>query len=338
MRAPWLLSMLALSGCFYIDVINVAPVARIKRVGTEPVYIKSKPMVLSAADSEDADGDPLVYTWTCASCPGFDQPSETEFSTIVSTHVAVTVELQVTDQHGAVSFASILVPVTDRAPDGTLQVQTPPNADGNYTATRPIVFAAAATDPDNDNLTYAFELHPPPQSDPNKVTTVANGQLFTVTPDVQGTWEVEVKVNDGYGLSDVVRLSVTVAGDAPPCLAATSPAWSPETRIVVPRSAGPRRFAVESVLDDLDGYPGSGIHFRWLVAGPGAASPVELPGHDLADLTLDPTDLEPGDVLAVRVEIADRVARTLPCGVDQAACSIGGNACLQRVTWTVEVR
>ena len=69
-----------------------------------------------------------------------------------------------------------------------------------------------------------------------------------------------------------------------------------------------------------------------------AAAPPEIAGHDLADLTIDPADHLPGDTLTLRVEIADRTPRTLPCAPDQPECSIGGDACLQRTSWTVAIR
>jgi hypothetical protein len=125
-----------------------------------------------------------------------------------------------------------------------------------------------------------------------------------------------------------------IASDQPPCIAATTPAALPSARYLLDTRDGARRFAVDSVVDDLDAWPAAGsmLAFRWFV------DDVEVEGHDLPDLTLDPAAYLPGDTVALRVEIADRVARSLPCAPDQPECSIGGDACLQRVTWTVEVR
>jgi hypothetical protein len=331
---------LALSGCFYLDEINVAPVARIERVGNDPVIIGSH-IRFTARTSADDDGDRMTFGWDaklCATCPSFASDTEMTFEVPVVGHETVRIGLTVFDEHGAAADATLEVPVENLTADLQLQVSPEPNPDGTYTVTKPIVFAVAGDDPDGDPITYTFKLLPPPLSNPDAVKFERlDDTTYRLFPDVEGQWMVEVEGNDGYDVVKV-REGVTVAPDAPPCLAATTPLWSPEGRVIIPRSGGPRRFAVESVTDDLDTYPGTGIHFRWLVAMPGSSMPVEITGRDLNDLVLDPTDLDPGDVLGVRVEIRDRRTRSLPCSVDQAACSITGDACLQRLTWTVEVR
>ncbi len=330
--------LLALTGCFYLDPINVAPTVRIVRIGSGPVF-PGHTLSLSA-ETEDDGGEPLVYDWR-ATAGGAELPSGSlpDFTVDVSGHDPVEVALRVTDEHGAWSEASFQLTVGDRAPDVILQVTTPPNPNGGYTVSRPIELAAMGSDADGDTQTYSFMLIAPPSSDPSEPRGAAtSATTYRLVPDVHGTWEVAVIADDGYGMTATQRVSVTVGADAPPCIAATSPAWSPETRIIVPRAGGERRFSIESVSDDLDAYPGSGITFRWLVSLPGSPVPVELPGHDLPDFVLDPQALDPGDVLAVRVEVADRVTRELPCALDQAACSIGGDTCRQRLTWTVEVR
>jgi hypothetical protein len=340
-RAVLCLAVLALPGCFYLDDINVAPQAVILQVSTEPVHI-DKRVQFSAAQSSDEDGDELSFDWqasTCVACAAYASDVQTNFDVPVVGHQPIRVRLKVFDIHGAASEATLEVPVINRSPELVTQVSTQPNPDGTYTVTRPIEFAAEGADEDGDPLVYSFTLHPPPQSNPDAVTFEKLSETaYRLVPDVPGQWEVEIAADDKFGGVTTIREQVTVAADEPPCLAATSPLWAPENRIILLRSGGPRRFAVESVIDDLDPYPGSGIHFRWLVAGPGMTVPAEIAGRDLPDLLIDPGELDAGDVLGVRVEIRDRNPRPLPCGADQAACSITGDTCLQRVTWTVEVR
>jgi hypothetical protein len=340
-RAVLCLAALALPGCLYLDVINVAPVARIERLDSGPLYIGNEPARLTARMSDDEDGDALVYDWqarACAGCVAFASDTGREFDVPIYSHATVRVRLVVFDRHGAQGEATIELPVTNRDPTLQVQVSPIPGPDGTHTVTRPIDFAASGADPDGDSIDYRFVLYPPPGSDPNRVTfSELTPTNYRLEPDVPGRWEVEVTAEDRHGGAATVRETVMVAPDAPPCIAATSPACSPEGRVVMLRAAGPRRFAVDSVVDDLDAHPGSGIHFRWLVSLPGSGPLVEVAGRDLPDLVLDPADLDPGDVLAVRVEVADRVERALPCAGDQAACSIRGDSCLQRLTWTVEV-
>src|SRR5262245_27463124 len=61
---PWLV------GCFYLAVINVAPVAKISRVDAGPVYLNSAPLRFSAKDSVDEDGDELRFAWGAQACAG----------------------------------------------------------------------------------------------------------------------------------------------------------------------------------------------------------------------------------------------------------------------------
>jgi hypothetical protein len=149
---------------------------------------------------------------------------------------------------------------------------------------------------------------------------------------------VAVAATDALGLDGTGEATVTISDDQPPHVGATVPAWLPDSKVILLRSAGPRRFVVASVLDDLDPYPGSpGARFRWFLRRPGGAL-GEVPGHDLAELTVDPAELDPGDALDVRVEVADRRARTLPCAPAQPVCSLTSDERYQRLTWSVEVR
>jgi hypothetical protein len=79
--------------------------------------------------------------------------------------------------------------------------------------------------------------------------------------------------------------------------------------------------------------------FRWFLAGPHTGGElVPVAGTAGAELSIDPVHYAPGDLVELRVEAADRVARELPCSPVQQTCSIGGNGCLQRITWEVEIR
>lgn len=330
--------------CFYTEVINVAPSAHIERVDGLPAVLPNSTIRVSAGASSDPDGDSLTYSWTavgCAGCPA-TPGNGMEFSyAIGGRHEAVSILLLVVDEHGAASETRLTVQVANSPPSATIIPQGESNDDGSFVLGRQLYFMAQGTDPDGDlALSYSFALHPPPAADPDRYSFEPGGGLntYTLVPDVPGMWEVEVTVRDAFNGMTTVRQTVTVAQDRPPYIAATVPEWSPEAQIILLRSAGPRRFVVASVADDLDPFPGSpNLHFRWWVKLPGAAL-AEVPGHDLAELTIDPADLAPGDALEVRVEIADRLPRTLPCAPAQAACSLTSDDRYQRLTWSAEVR
>jgi hypothetical protein len=331
------------SGCFYTEVINVAPQAAIVQLDPDiPVHIGDT-VRLSGSSSRDEDGDDLGYAWqarTCAACAVFRADRAAVFDLVVPPgHAAVHVELRVSDVHGAADTTTHVVSVENRAPGVDIVPSGAENRDGTYVADTPIFFTAAGNDPDGDDLTFSFLVRPPIQSRPGGYEfTRVDAKTYRLLPDAEGAWQVEVTADDGFGGSTTASETVTVAADQPPCIAATTPAWSPDALVIVPRTGGARAFAVESVTDDLDPWPGTeGLRFRWLTALAGAPL-VEVAGLDAAALTVDPADFDPGDLLRVRVEIADREARVLPCAADQAACSIGSNACFQRLTWTAEIR
>jgi hypothetical protein len=140
---------------------------------------------------------------------------------------------------------------------------------------------------------------------------------------------------------------VLVLADRPPCILATDPAAIPDARYILERAAGPRRLAVASVDDDLDPYPPivdgaldlGEPEFRWQLATPASNDElIDVAGHAAPELQLDPAAFSPGDQVRVRVEIADRVDRTLPCADTAPTCAIAEPTCRQRVTWSVEIR
>jgi hypothetical protein len=333
-RTAGVLVLVAVSACFYTDGVNVPPVARIDRP-LGPYHIDDT-VELTASASTDDEPAPLRFDWSavCASCPE-EKGANAKFVVPILGHDTLRVTVVVFDDHGASGSASVDLPVTDRDPDLALQADPGPRGDGTYPVAREIAVSAKGTDPDQDKLTYVADVRPPRASDPNHASfTMRDVTTWTLVPDVPGHWEVVVTASDGFGGKTSMTQALEVGADAPPCIAATSPAALPDARYLVDASDGPRRFAVATVNDDLDPWPAadSKLAFRWFLDG------VEVAGHDLADFTIDPVDHLPGDSLALRVEIADRVARTLPCASGQATCSIAGDSCLQRVTWTVDFR
>jgi hypothetical protein len=332
-------------GCFYTQVINAPPVAAIARLdpGTPVTPGPDRPLRVTASGSRDPDGDALTYVWRArvgagdAHIVGGDTP---QLSLPVLTHDEITVSVEVIDVHGATSSATITVPVGNRDPVFAPPVLTGSrNEESRFIFSLPVTITAAASDPDGDAISgYGFAVEPPPgaAAGPHGVAVPPDG--WRLEPDVAGDWQVTITASDAYGGSATQLVTVSVAADAAPYIASTRPAWSAASRVILLRSAGPRRFEVVAVADDLDPYPATaGARFRWWVRLPGGPL-AEVAGLDAAELTVDPAELDAGDVLDVRVEVADRVARALPCPAAQPACSLTANDRYQRITWTVEVR
>ncbi len=329
-------AVLPLAACFYIDPINTAPTASIE-VPTGPFHINDTSSTKTfTAVAVDPDGDRMTFEWHCNGCvPNFG--IGTTYSVRFASHASTEVRLIARDSHGAEDTPVVPITITDQPPMVQVMVSTNANADGTYTITKAILVTAIGSDPDRDELTFTAVPHAPPASDPNHMQFGSSGYAsWTLVPDVPGHWSVDVTASDAFGGSTTETQMLEVVPDAPPCIAVTVPDANANGHYLVLRDDGPRRFAVASVSDDLDSFPGQ-IGFAWSL-GPSGAVPTPVAGHAFSDFTIDPADYLPGDVLELRVEIADRVARTLPCAADQPRCSIGGNACFQRETWEVEVR
>jgi hypothetical protein len=82
--------------------------------------------------------------------------------------------------------------------------------------------------------------------------------------------------------------------------------------------------------------------FSWSILPPGASTrqPLAVTGNQVA---LDPASYSPGDIVELRVEIADRAMilnnTAISCADNIPTCSVISDAsCIQRQTWRVEVR
>lgn len=358
-------ALVALPGCFYTGTINEPPRAQIERLTAGSVFYPGDSIELVARKSSDEeDGSLIGCSWSAAACASADScdplpNSGTGFQDIGTIytldlpkgrHDPVRVELVCKDQDGAMSTDTLEIPVGNRA--STITLQVPPTEVDHFVVTVPIEVAATVTDPDQgDTPTVTWHYDSPRESNPNNVgwdPVGDTGLVYRLVPDVPGLWQVEVTADDGVDEDGVATQTqaIVVDTDQPPCVALTSPAADPVHRFALTRDDGPRTFALLSVTDDLDPYPTppdapdylGAPTFTWQLADPGSGGQlVPLPGGG-SEVTIDPGDYAPGDELTLRAEVADRQDRTLPCADDQPTCSIGGDACLQRVTWEVEIR
>jgi hypothetical protein len=358
-------ALLAPAGCFYTASINERPEARIDFVSTSP-YFPDDPIVLSARSSDDEDSF-LDCRWTSAVCPrgtgiaGCDPPFREQTQPCADVfefelpggdeehgHLPVEVTLEVEDQDGAVASDVQTIRVGNRAPE--IDIGVPPARTDHFVVTFPIAVDATVDDPDGDpDIELTWDLLRPRDASPDvKLVPVGESEsVYQFTPDVAGTWTVEVVADDGLEEGSAVqRREIQVMPDQAPCIATASPAAVPE-RYVLRREDGPRAFSVLRVEDDLDPYPRpfddadylGEIAFAWQLASPDTGGELEpVTGATGADLTIDPAAFAPGELLDLRVEVADRVERVLPCEPDEPACDVDGGQCYQRLSWGVEIR
>jgi hypothetical protein len=373
MLTIWLAAWLpGAAGCFYMDTINREPRASVQVLTPGPHH-RGSAVVLSASKSDDPDNDIERLSWRARACNAAHKDCDTSFDerttySVLETYgvavpatrgegtpvESILVEVTVFDKHGASHNDTVYVDVTNRQPTPVLQLQGFAAPKGGYPLGTSVRVVADADDPDGDQATYTWRYYPASGSQEANVGWVkVEDDIYDLTGDVAGEWMVEVEARDVLGASATARATVFFQQDGPPCIAATDPPALAEAGYIVERGAAPRRFAVLAVSDDLDVYPPppsqtadgrpspqGTARFRWSIATPYTGDTLRpIRGHALAGYTIDPGAYAPGDTLRLRVEIEDRNAFEVSCGQEQPTCSIAGDsACLQRVTWRIDIR
>jgi hypothetical protein len=349
----------ATSGCFYDEVINERPSAEIERVDSG-VPVRGGSLVFRAV-VDDPDQDPTQPSWRFEACnansvcaadeTGFDTTFLVSIPPMVeglpTTRIVVTLNVQ--DVYGAEArpVQRVELDVVNNAPTIIVQ-RRGRELDGAFPPDVPIIVSARGSDADGDDVSLTWELFPARDSVPADrrfdvlPDPPTGGEERSLLPDVDGEWVVRVSASDEIDTT-VVDLPILVVPDQPPCLGALDPAPAPTGSVLV--LDAPRRIGVSVVEDDLDLFPApppgdpylGAAEFRWYLRAPGATT-YALVDTDVSAVELDPAHYDPGDRLDLRVEIDDRVGRSIPCAENMPTCSIGQDACLQRQTWSVEVR
>jgi len=361
-----LVSILATTGCLYVDPINTAPQAEIE-IGVERDYFRGEEVEFSAGKSFDPDGDRIFYVFTAEVCgsngavcaPLTDLAADLARLRVMvpvtvpeRSDVAVDVvraRVTVADDHGAISVAEASWPVNNAPPVVQLQAQSEFQRDDNqFPVSLPIRIVARVEDADDDPADTVLEwrLSNRPLASQTGVYSFEELQgpgvldpAWELIPDVPGAWEVTVAATDAAGTTVEKSITLTVAGDAAPCIASTNRAFT--FTHLLDADGAPVSFVVLEVIDEFDPFPAStgGVaEFRWSMDGP-VGSGFAAVGGDSPSFTIDPTQYDPGDVIALRIEALDRVPEHAPaCDASEATCSVDGNQCLQRVTWSIEIR
>lgn len=275
----------------------------------------------------------------------------------------ILVLLEGQDSYGATAdpMQQLVITVNDHAPDVTMRK----DSRYGYVVDVPLNVYASIGDVDDGKTdvelswkvytpmnqpAYDFEDLDVPD-DVDHPERLQAGKRFT--PKGVGDWDIELTATDAIaraclaaGGTDcgvtVEHVTITVVPDHAPCLAQWAPI-APPVGATFPMTA-PTLFQVNVVQDDLDPYPGfpddavlDTTKFTWSLLPPGGSSRQEFGTTNHA--SLDPSNYAPGDILELRVEIADRKALPITCAPASPTCSvISDNACLQRLTWRVEVR
>ena len=172
-------------------------------------------VTLDGALSSDPDGDALTYQWSLTTKPAtstttLQNPTTATPSFVLDKPGTYTGQLIVRDGQLASDPDTVTVttsnskPVADAGPD-----------QAGHTGTVVQLTGSGSLDVDNNPLTYFWSFTAKPQS---SAVTLSNDSVGnpTFTPDLAGTYVVQLIVNDGTLDSDPDTVTITVPDTTPP--------------------------------------------------------------------------------------------------------------------------
>jgi len=190
------------------SVANAAPVAN---AGTGQSVVAGAVVTLDGSTSSDANSDPLTYSWAFTSKPAGSTAtlsSATAAKPTFTADVAGAYVLNLVVNDGKINSASTTVTVTATAANAAPVANA---GTGQSVVTGEIVTldGSASSDANSDPLTYiwAFTSKPAGSNATLSSTTAAKP---TFTPDVTGSYVLNLVVNDGKENSSTVSVVITV--------------------------------------------------------------------------------------------------------------------------------
>jgi hypothetical protein len=359
--AAGLLSALSGLGCF-MDPVNRPPV--VTSLAAAVPVVRGEPAWFTATVSDpDSDQGPITPTWayvpmTCpsdtsrANWPTNPQPLPAGMQEFMvpadATRDPFCVWVFATDRYGAVDVEFIQVDPTNRPPTAKIDVSKPDCIDAGSGPATTCVYplysdfslsAAGSLDRDGDTVVdYNWALDRSPSGSVASLGACASGGPATrcFSADRPGLYVVSLVVHDSLGAAGSETLTLAVADDRSPCIAASTPGYT--STLLVHNPMAPTTFVIDHVDDDGDPYPAGAhglAHFRWFVSH--GDEPLVYQDNDFPSLDLAPGPFL-GETSRVRVEILDRSMHTkdilFGCG-DAPLCE-ARPGCFLRVTWTIE--
>ncbi|WP_289781779.1 PKD domain-containing protein [Ornithinimicrobium faecis] len=181
---------------------NQAPVA-----DAQVVSVTDRVVQLDGTGSADPDGDDLTYAWALTGPDGstaaLDDAASTQPSFTADVTGNYTATLIVNDGTDNSPAASVEVSIANQAP----VADAGPDQDAT-TGDTVTLDGTASTDPDGDNLTYAWTLTSPNGS--TATLSDATAGQPSVIPDLPGDYVASLTVNDGTTDSPADTVTITV--------------------------------------------------------------------------------------------------------------------------------
>jgi plastocyanin domain-containing protein len=268
-------------------------------------------VTLDGSGSSDPDGDMLSYSWSLSgpsgstatlSDPGVVAPTFTPQTT-----GTFTATLAIDDGSGMTAMDTVEItvnPDVNQSPTASIASVSSPAATG----TQLNLDGSSSNDPDgsNANLSYTWSIVTQPTGSTASLGSTS-GPSSTITPDVEGAYEVELSVDDGM---DTDTTSVIFYATGSPS-GNTAPTVQPlsDSTVVLP-SGGSDTVSLSASASDPD--MGQTLSYQWsITAKPSGLSSSDQPSLSNATsanatLTVNAT----GDYI-VTVSVSDGVETAL---------------------------
>ena len=196
--------------------LNTKPVAN---AGADQVLLEGNTAALDGSGSSDANNDPLTYTWMIMASP--------EGSNAALSDSSIVMPSLTTDITGVHVIALVVNDGTDNSETDTVMVMvggenTAPVANAGMNQTvieggNAMMDGSGSVDANGDALTFSWSFTSSPVNDPNPMLTNPDTATPTFPANVNGTYIVQLIVNDGTVDSEPATVTVTVGdGNTPP--------------------------------------------------------------------------------------------------------------------------
>jgi parallel beta-helix repeat protein len=187
---------------------NRKPTARIK---ADEQTFTGRRAILDASDSTDPDGDALGYSWKLTAKPDgskarLNRPDKVKSAFKADKPGTYTVQLTVTDRLGAAGkpvSRDIVVPA-NRAPKAAISEVLSKVSTGDTIT----LYGSASKDPEKQPLTYKWSLVYKPRNS-QATLSGADGEESSLSIDVDGSYSVQLVVNDGSQDSEPVSINIS---------------------------------------------------------------------------------------------------------------------------------
>ncbi|MEE9248458.1 MAG: PKD domain-containing protein [Dehalococcoidia bacterium] len=186
---------------------NAAPTAD---AGADQAVTTEDTVQLDGAGSSDPENDSLTYTWTLSVPEGSTNATLSNANIVNPTFIA--------DVDGTYVATLVVSDGTSDSEPDTVEIEAeaepnePPTADAGAdqavtTGAEVLLNGSNSSDPEDDDLTYAWTLSDPDGND----VTLSDANIFnpTFVPDVDGTYVATLVVNDGTSDSDPDTVEIT---------------------------------------------------------------------------------------------------------------------------------